>query len=426
MKNSERRARTVNQLLEGALDVLQEGGLSKLRSAEVTKRSGVAEGSFFRYFPTKGDITAAALDRAFDAQWDRLQQLFPETDQPPTRANLVEGLCGLYADRRVRWTYELMAAVTHGVVDDQRLVESIHVHNDRVIRRVASLLDHWRPLIKDDETTLFAEMLVMTIQGFAINDLSFDAGFRRGTLHGYLVKLGNLACNPEPERESNPMLDLVFDSNTPIRSSVASKPAPDPNELPQDTETRTAILEGTVSLLDDVGFNRLRMADAASRAGVTEGALYYYFPGRTALLRAALHHTLNEHVDRSIATFEPLLGAPMLWSACFGVLYDVLTHPRLRWTYQLYGAAAHDPELSNALNDVVAEIEIRTAVQALRMLAECGPMVLDDSIAVASMASWWSQGLVITKHGLGPADRDRMISFLCLITERAYGPQFPE
>ncbi len=425
MKNSERRARTVNQLLEGALDVLQDGGLSKFRSAEVTKRSGLAEGSFFRYFPTKGDITAAALDRAFDAQWHRLQQLFPETDQPPTRANLVEGLCGLYADRRVRWTYELMAAVTHGVVDDQRLVQSIHVHNDRVIRRVAGLLGPWRPLINDDETILFAEMLVMMIQGFAINDLSFDTSFRRGTLHGYLVKLGNLACGPEPEHEFDSVLGLVFDSITPSRA-VEISPGLETSDLPQDTETRTAILEGTVSLLDEVGFNRLRMADAASRSGVTEGALYYYFPGRTALLRAALHHTLNEHVDRSVATFEPLLGAPMLWSDCFGVLYDMLTHPRLRWTYQLYGAAAHDPELSYALKDVVAEIEMRTAIQALRALAECGPMVLDDSIAVASMASWWSQGLVLTKHGLGPADRERMISFLCLITERAYGPQFPE
>jgi AcrR family transcriptional regulator len=424
MKNSERRARTVNQLLDGALDVLQDGGLAKFRSAEVTKRSGVAEGSFFRYFPTKGDLTAAALDRAFDAQWNRLELLFPQNAAAPTRAMLVEGLCGLYADRRVRWTYELMAAVTHGVIDDERLIESIHVHNDRVIQRVTSLLGPWRPLINDDETMLFAEMLVMTIQGFAINDLSFDVSFRRGTLHGYLVKLGNLACAPEPEHEFDSVLSLVFDSNTPLRTSSDSSAEFD-TDLPQDTETRTAILEGTVSLLDEVGFNRLRMADAANRSGVTEGALYYYFPSRTVLLRAALHHTLKEHVDRSVAAFEPLLGSPMLWSACFGVLYDVLTHPRLRWTYQLYGAAAHDPELSNALKDVVAEIEIRTAVQALRALAECGPMVLDDSIAVASMASWWSQGLVITKYGLGPADRDRMISFLCLVTERAYGPQFP-
>lgn len=424
MKNSERRTRTVNQLLDGALGVLNDGGFTKLRSAEVTKRSGVAEGSFFRYFATKADLTAAAFERAFHDQRDRLEMLFPQNAPPPTRAALVEGLCGLYADRRVRWTYELTAAVTHGVIDDERLVQSIRTHNAEVVQKVASLLAPWQPLITESESSLFAELLVMTIQGAAINDLSFDAGFRRGTLHTYLVKLGNLVCEAEPEHVADPLFDAVFDTQALLDTPVEHMPWPDPSDFPQESETRSGIVEGTVSLLNEVGFDRLRIADAAARSGVTEGALYYYFPGRTALVRAALERTLNEHVDRSIAAFSPHFGAPMLRSEVFRVLYDVLTHPRLRWTYQLYGAAAHDPELSSALKDVVAEIELRTAIEAFRLLTECGPMVPDDSLAVASLASWWSQGLVMTKIGLGPEDGERMISFLGLVIERAYGPQF--
>jgi AcrR family transcriptional regulator len=65
-----------------------------------------------------------------------------------------------------------------------------------------------------------------------------------------------------------------------------------------------AILEATVQVLLDAGKERLTTTRVASRAGVSIGTLYQYFPNKSALLQAALKRHLDgvmeavEHVCR--------------------------------------------------------------------------------------------------------------------------------
>jgi AcrR family transcriptional regulator len=54
-----------------------------------------------------------------------------------------------------------------------------------------------------------------------------------------------------------------------------------------------AILEATVQVLLDVGKERLTTTRVASRAGVSIGTLYQYFPNKSALLQAALKRHLD-------------------------------------------------------------------------------------------------------------------------------------
>jgi len=58
-----------------------------------------------------------------------------------------------------------------------------------------------------------------------------------------------------------------------------------------------AILEATVQVLLLVGKDRLTTTRVASRAGVSVGTLYQYFPNKSALLQAALSRHLDQITD---------------------------------------------------------------------------------------------------------------------------------
>src|SRR4051794_35812262 len=74
----------------------------------------------------------------------------------------------------------------------------------------------------------------------------------------------------------------------------------DPRKLPlqaRSTASVDAILEATVQVLLDLGKERLTTTRVASRAGVSVGTLYQYFPNKSALLQAALKRHMEGVTD---------------------------------------------------------------------------------------------------------------------------------
>ena len=76
------------------------------------------------------------------------------------------------------------------------------------------------------------------------------------------------------------------------RSQALLEPRKSPVQA-RSTASVDAILEATVQVLLDVGKERLTTTRVASRAGVSVGTLYQYFPNKSALLQAALKRHLD-------------------------------------------------------------------------------------------------------------------------------------
>ncbi|HTU64051.1 MAG TPA: helix-turn-helix domain-containing protein, partial [Polyangiales bacterium] len=71
-------------------------------------------------------------------------------------------------------------------------------------------------------------------------------------------------------------------------------PRPEPRKLPQQERSRAlydAILTAAAELLDSDG-PELTLAEVATRAGVSSGSLYQYFPDRPALIAALIDRQL--------------------------------------------------------------------------------------------------------------------------------------
>lgn len=79
----------------------------------------------------------------------------------------------------------------------------------------------------------------------------------------------------------------------PQRSHVLLEPRKSPIQA-RSTASVDAILEATIQVLLSAGKERLTTTKVASRAGVSVGTLYQYFPNKSALLQAAVKRHLDE------------------------------------------------------------------------------------------------------------------------------------
>lgn len=79
----------------------------------------------------------------------------------------------------------------------------------------------------------------------------------------------------------------------PRRSQLLLNPRKSPVQA-RSSASVDAILDATIQVLLHLGKERLTTTRVASRAGVSVGTLYQYFPNKSALLQAVLKRHLNE------------------------------------------------------------------------------------------------------------------------------------
>jgi AcrR family transcriptional regulator len=98
--------------------------------------------------------------------------------------------------------------------------------------------------------------------------------------------------------------------------------------------SRQRLLQATVELVDERGYEATTLGDIADRAGSARGLVSYYFPGKRQLLQSAVHRlmhlTLEEALEREPRTDD---GRERLARAIDAILGLATDHPVLMRTH---------------------------------------------------------------------------------------------
>ena len=173
----------------------------------------------------------------------------------------------------------------------------------------------------------------------------------------------------------------------PIRTSHLPQPSHailQPRKWPVQARSAAsvdAILQATVQVLLLVGKDRLTTTRVASRAGVSVGTLYQYFPNKSALLQAVLQKHLDgvaEAVEEVCRT-HPGKPLPQMATALVSAFLDAKMRD-VETSVALYAISA---DVDGA--KMVRQVGIRNHKAISEMLQTAGEPLTADAQLVASM-----------------------------------------
>ncbi|MER0245690.1 helix-turn-helix domain-containing protein [Streptomyces sp. HSW2009] len=97
------------------------------------------------------------------------------------------------------------------------------------------------------------------------------------------------------------------------------------------------LLQATVDLVDEHGYEATTLADIADRAGAARGLVSYYFPGKRQLLQSAVHRLMHTELaaalDRAPRPTGEGAGRELLARAIDAILSLARDRPRLMRTH---------------------------------------------------------------------------------------------
>jgi AcrR family transcriptional regulator len=117
-----RRLATRERIVTAALDQVSEGGYASAEMHAVAARAGVAVGTVYRHFPSKGDLFAEAFRRASQRELDVVVEVSAPDGRPARErmAAAVEAFCRRALAGPVL-AYALLAEPVDPAVESERL-----------------------------------------------------------------------------------------------------------------------------------------------------------------------------------------------------------------------------------------------------------------------------------------------------------------
>ncbi len=328
------------QLLDAALDVLAEGGFDAVTVEAVAGRAGVTRPVVYDMFGDLEGLMLALIDREELAALAPLLEIVggDPGDADPEQFLIDAILAFLRAVRAKPRTWRLVLTPPRG--SSAELRNRIRHSRRLVTERVIELLD-WGvarrggPLGLDHP--LAARLIVAAGEDAARLMLAHPRRYppeRLAAITRALLVL--LPADAQPRGEAPPALELS--SLTAVRADVM----PVKGERMPRAQRREQLLDVSLALLAQEGFDALSMEAVARRAGVNRVVVYRSFANIQVLLVALLHREdlrTRTMLDGLIPE-DPTGRTPaqLLGEALAAFLRGVLTEP------QTWGVALLRPE----------------------------------------------------------------------------------
>src|SRR4051812_3497664 len=80
-RRAERRAATHDAIVAGTLSLVAEGGYAAASMHDVARRAGVATGSLYRHFPSKGELLARVFPEAAGRELAFVRDIASDADR---------------------------------------------------------------------------------------------------------------------------------------------------------------------------------------------------------------------------------------------------------------------------------------------------------------------------------------------------------
>ena len=132
-----------------------------------------------------------------------------------------------------------------------------------------------------------------------------------------------------------------------MSAAVAKKPRRTQRERREATITK--LTDATLSALLDVGYARTTVKEICTRAGVSHGALFRFFPSVLDLVLAAAEAVAKRQIEEFEARFARTTDVRDPLAAAVGLLRETCRSTTNTVFYELLIAARTDPDLRRAM-----------------------------------------------------------------------------
>lgn len=187
--------------------------------------------------------------------------------------------------------------------------------------------------------------------------------------------------------------------------------------------TRQKIIKASVDCLREFGASGATTTVIATRAGVSQGALFKHFPNKSLLLAAAtdavFHETRQFFVFESIRRYAA--GEEVTLRALLEILWGIYQRPSLQAVFELYMAARTDEVLREVLQPIVtAHLESVTEIAKLIFPTVVDSRLFNDTI-ISLMMALQGASLMI---GMVPESHEAHLhlDFLAEFAQQVLGP----
>lgn len=172
--------------------------------------------------------------------------------------------------------------------------------------------------------------------------------------------------------------------------------------------TQAALLEATLQTLRELGYAKTTTTEIVARAGVSQGALFRYYPTKEALLSAAATALCASLFPRFRAAMRAnKKGADPVEQGIRG-LWRIFKTDEVRVLHELYAAAPTEPGLKSALLPVLVAHRAQTLDVAKELFPGLAVSPMFEAAADLVLAAMTGAALML----LGESDRKREEAFI--------------